>query len=403
MTPGFPSFFENHQLALVGESPTGIRSGLLLEGIDSLLRRCGLVPERYRLVRRDEAATEALTLIGLEQTLRAVGVAGHVHGLDDGPARLSPEAIASALADPDVAELRTGGAGWALTLPLRPGPLMGVSTRPELTAERLPELLSGLLEACQADWAVADAPAPLAAALAGCTLHQGTTEIPPPPLGAFNWRCADWIPEVDWQQATLPIGATCARSFSGASVIQLEPATPAARAELTAALPALGHRWSRPPLLCWQADGGAAQTLRTASPSLLARQQFLAGLVSAHFGVSPAQQELHRALASHWADSASTASRDEAFSAFVGEAATHRGGQWHHILDATIGFPFTLVVIFQGRGSFNPHAALHGWRNGGASPFAALDAFLAGETGCGLGASSFSAADAAPASERRRP
>ncbi len=381
MTPNGPSFFEHHQLALVGESPTGIRSGLLLDGIDSLLRHCGLVPGRYRLLRRGEAACEAGMIEGLQETLKAVGVEGEVHPLDGGPTRLEPAALTAALADPEVVELRVGGAGWALSLPLRPGTLMAVSTRPDLPAERLPDLLSGLLEACQADWAVADTPAALATRLASQAQPTDRAEISPPPLGAFNWRCADWLAEVEWQQANLPAGVTCARAFSGASVIQVEPPTPTALAALGAALPNLERPWLRPPLLHWQADGREPQAIRPASPALAARQRFLAGQVSARFGLTPDQRSLHGALASHWAGITPTPIQDEAFSAFVGEAAVCRGGQWHRILDATIGFPFTLVVIVEGRGCFNPHAALHRWRKGGASPFAALDTFLAGETG----------------------
>lgn len=371
-------FFADHQLALVGESPTGIRSAALLEGIDGLLRHCGLVPERYRPVRHDEAAAETLWVSGLEQTLAAVGVAGHVHARDGGPPGLTPEALAAALADPQVVELRTGGAGWALALPLRPGPLLGVSTTRDLPAHRLPELLSGMLEASQADWAMADAPAAVAAAFAGHSRQPAATEMPAPPLGAFNWRCVDWIADLGWQQADLPPGTTCARAFSGASVIQLDAANAQARAALSAALPALARPWSRPALQAWHADGAPARTVRPASPALLARQQCLAGMVGAHYGIAPGQRTLHHALAQHWAGSTGSPQRDEALSAFVGEAAVCRGGHWHRIMDPAIGFPYTLIVIFDEGRSFNPHAAIHAWRKGGANPFAVLEALLAG-------------------------
>ncbi|WP_374475546.1 hypothetical protein [Zoogloea sp.] len=381
MTPNCPSFFEHHQLALVGESPTGIRSGLLLDGIDSLLRHCGLVPGRYRLLRRGEAACEAGMIEGLQETLKAVGVEGEVHPLDGGPTRLEPAALTAALADPEVVELRVGGAGWALSLPLRPGTLMAVSTRPDLPAERLPDLLSGLLEACQADWAVADTPAALATRLASQAQPPDRAEISPPPLGAFNWRCADWLAEVECQQANLPVGVTCARAFSGASVIQVEPPTPTALAALGAALPNLERPWLRPPLLRWQADGREPQAIRPASPALAARQRFLAGQVSARFGLTPDQRSLHGALASHWAGITPTPIQDEALSAFVGEAAVCCGGRWHRVLDPTIAFPLTLLVIVGETSSFNPHAALQRWRHGGINPFAALEAFLASVPG----------------------
>lgn len=381
MTPSCPSFFENHQLALVGESPTGIRSRLLLEGIDSLLRHCGLVPGRYRLLRHGEAACEAGMIEGLEETLKAVGVEGEVYPLDGGPTRLDPPALTAALADPEVVELRMGGAGWALSLPLGPGTLMAVSTRPDLPAEHLPDLLSGLLEACQADWAVADTPTVLATRLASQPQPPDRAEIPAPPLGAFNWRCADWLAEVEWQQASLPASVTCARAFSGASVIQVEPPTPTALTALGAALPILGRPWLRPPLLHWQADGREAQALRPASPTLAARQRFLAGQVSARFGLTPDQRKLHGALASHWAGIIATPIQDEAFSAFIGEAAICYGGRWHRVLDPTVAFPLTLLVIVGESISFNPHAALQRWRHGGINPFAALEAFLASVPG----------------------
>lgn len=377
MTPAAP-FFAHHQLALVGESPAGIRSAALLEGIDALLRHCGLVPERYRPVRHDETVAEGRWVFGLEQTLAAIGVTGDVHALDGGPPRLTPDALAAALADPQVVELRTGGAGWALALPLRPGPLLGVSTTRDLPAHRLPELLSGVLEASQADWAMADAPTAVAAAFTGHSHQAAATEMPAPPLGAFNWRCVDWITDLALQQADLPTGTTWARAFSGASVIQLNAATPEARAALEAALPALTRPWSRPALQAWHPDGAPARPVRPASPALLARQQYLASMVGAHYGIAPGQRTLHHALAQHWAGSPRDPRQDEALSAFVGEAAVCRGGHWHRIMNPMIGFPYTLIVIFDEGRSFNPLAAIHAWRQGSTNPFAVLEALLAG-------------------------
>jgi len=383
MTSPSPAYFRHRELALVGDSPTGIRSASLLAGIDGLLRHCGLTPLRYRPVRQHEAALEARAVAGLEQALAAVGAEGIAHVADSGPAHLTPDALAAAVADPEVVELRTGGAGWALTLPLRAGAVMAVSRCPELSAARLPDLLGGLLEACQADWAVADAPPILAARLAGHALTPGAVEVAAPPLGAFNWRCADWLTDVDWRQATLPAGVHCARAASGASVVELDPATPAAITALIAALPGLGQTWSRPPLLRWLPDAGPALTVRPASPPLAARQRFLADQVSARFGVTPDNPSLHAALASHWAGSPATPIWEEAIAAFVGEAALCHGGRWHRVLDPAQVFPETLIVVVEGRGAFNPHAALRRWRHGGTTPFAALAAFLGPTPGPG--------------------
>lgn len=376
MTATSPAYFRNRELALVGDSPTGIRSASLLAGIDGLLRHCGLTPRHYRPVRRHEAALEALAIAGLEQALAAVGAEGIAHVADSGPAHLTPDALADAVADPEVVGLRTGGAGWALTLPLRAGAVMAVSRCPELPAARLPDLLGGLLEACQADWAVADAPPILAARLADHRLSPGAVEVAAPPLGAFNWRCADWLTDVDWRQAMLPAGVHCARATSGASVIELEPATPAAVSALIAALPSLGQPWSRPPLLRWQPDTGPALAMRLASLPLAARQRFLADQVSSRFGVTPARPSLHAALASHWASSPATPIWEEAIAAFVGETALCHGGRWHHVLDPAQRFPETLIIVMEGRGSFNPHAALRRWRHGGSDPFQVLMSFL---------------------------
>ncbi|SMF03156.1 hypothetical protein SAMN06265365_10665 [Tistlia consotensis] len=356
--------------AFLGPAALGLRRPGLAERIVGLAYHAGLAPGALRLRRRDDpgaAENDALAL-GLASVMASVGLDAEVRSHAPGPAHdPSPAAIARAAADPQALAIEVEGEGWAMTLPLEPGLAAGAARRLDLGAEAALRLLLGLFDACLADWAVAGPCGEVAAQLQGQIRGQLQGQ---PPLSRFTWRGPDLLTDLEALASPLPT-VELHRSITGAVALLggagFEPET------LRAALPALSESWTPPPVQWLAAPGGEAAPLRPVSARLKRRQELLARRLADRTGIQACDPAAAAAIEARTDPSALSAEEGEELSAFVGEAAVTLGGAWFRLLDPTVPFPASLVVLLGGRAPFYPHAGVERWRQGGIAPTAALE------------------------------
>jgi hypothetical protein len=344
----------------LGATAVGVHPRSVAERVIGLAAHAGLAPLRLRVRHRSKGGAEGDRFAsGLAGVLAAAGIDGQVQSPAPAPEPATPERIARAAADADVVAIEVEGAGWALTLPLAAGLASGVAPFDGIDAKGL-RFLMGLFNSCLADWAIAGPYREVESRAR--TVKRGRAL----PTGQFTWRGPDLLTDVEVLGAPMPAGVALHRSATGAAVLIAGGAD----------LPALRANWTLPPVRWFDFGGSEPAALRALSQRLKRRQETLAARVAQRTGLQIAVASIDRLEATTTPASLAPQLCEE-LSAFVGEAALALGGAWHRVLDATIPFPASLLVLLGDRAPFYPQASIARWSQGGHPPSVTLERALA--------------------------